>query len=80
MRQGLLTHPDRTAVARGDLTAREAEILALVADGLESRQIAGELFVSPDTVRTHVANVLTKLNARTRAQAVAIAVRKGWID
>lgn len=80
MMQALLTPLARPAAARGELTAREAEVLALVADGLESKQIARDLHLSPDTVRTHVANVLTKVHARTRAQAVAIAIRRGWID
>ena len=75
MTQGLL---QRTATS--ELTAREKEILSLVASGLEGREIAQELFLSHDTVRTHVAHALAKLGARTRAQAVAIAVRRGLID
>jgi|Tabmets5t2r1_1033131.scaffolds.fasta_scaffold66801_1 two-component system, NarL family, nitrate/nitrite response regulator NarL len=64
----------------GELTAREREILSLVASGLESKEIARELFLSHDTVRTHVAHTLAKLGARSRAQAVGIAVRRGLID
>lgn len=64
----------------GELSARESEILSLVASGLESKEIAHELFLSHDTVRTHVAHALAKLGARSRAQAVAIAVRRGLID
>jgi DNA-binding NarL/FixJ family response regulator len=63
-----------------ELTPRESEILSLVASGLESKEIARELFLSHDTVRTHVAHALAKLGARSRAQAVAIAVRRGLID
>jgi DNA-binding NarL/FixJ family response regulator len=63
-----------------ELTPRESEILSLVASGLESKEIARELFLSHDTVRTHVAHSLAKLGARSRAQAVAIAVRRGLID
>ena len=64
----------------GTLTAREKEVLFLVASGLEGKEIARELFVAHDTVRTHVAHTLAKLGARSRAQAVAIAVRQGLID
>jgi DNA-binding NarL/FixJ family response regulator len=63
-----------------ELTPRESEILSLVASGLESKEIARELFLSHDTVRTHVAHALAKLGARSRAQAVALAVRRGLID
>ena len=62
------------------LTGRELEILELVSRGFESPDIARELHVSPETVRTHVTHVLGKLGARTRAEAVAIAVRGGLIE
>jgi DNA-binding NarL/FixJ family response regulator len=75
MTQGLLQR-----VRTSELTEREKEILSLVASGLEGKEIAYELFLSHDTVRTHVAHALAKLGARTRAQAVAIAVRRGLID
>jgi two-component system nitrate/nitrite response regulator NarL len=75
MTQGLLQR-----LTTGELTAREREILSLVASGLESKEIARELFLSHDTVRTHVAHTLAKLGARSRAQAVGIAVRRGLID
>jgi DNA-binding NarL/FixJ family response regulator len=61
------------------LTGRELEILELVSRGFESPEIARSLHVSRDTVRTHVAHVLRKLGARTRAEAVAIAVRGGLL-
>ena len=63
-----------------ELTAREREVLALVARGCSTTSIAGELFVSPNTVRVHVRNILRKLNARTRAHAVAIALSTGLIQ
>ena len=75
MTQGVVREP-----RSGELTAREREVLALVASGLEGKEIAHELFVSHDTVRTHVAHALAKLGARSRAQAVGIAVRRGLID
>jgi DNA-binding NarL/FixJ family response regulator len=62
------------------LSGRELEILALVADGLDGKAIARELYLSHETVRTHVTHALAKLGARSRAQAVAIAIRRGLID
>ena len=61
------------------LTQRELEVLQLIADGLASRQIARALYVSDDTVKTHVSHVLNKLGATSRANAVAIAIRSGLI-
>jgi DNA-binding CsgD family transcriptional regulator len=58
-------------------TPRELEILALVALGSTSAQIADALALSPDTVRTHIRNAMQKLGARTRAQAIAIVMRRG---
>ncbi len=55
------------------LTSREHEVLRLLAEGLTQRQIAEELVIAPKTVGTHIEHVLTKLDAHSRAQAVAIA-------
>ncbi len=63
----------------GDLTAREAEVLALVAAGLSDREIAERLVLSPHTVHRHVANVRTKLGLPSRAAAVAEAARRGLL-
>ncbi len=60
-------------------SAREREILALLADGATDGQIADLLELSPATVQTHVRNAKAKLGARTRAQAVAIALQRGLI-
>ena len=69
------------AAAHG-LTARELEVLTLIARGLSTDSIARELFVSPNTVRSHVTRILDKLRARNRPHAVAIALSAGliWID
>jgi DNA-binding NarL/FixJ family response regulator len=61
------------------LSAREVQVLTLVAHGFSSGRIAAELVLSPNTVRVHVRNILGKLRARTRAHAVAIAISLGLI-
>ena len=65
------------------LTAREREVMALVAAGLSNDEVAQRLFVSPATAKTHVSRAMVKLGARDRAQLVVIAyesglVRPGW--
>jgi DNA-binding NarL/FixJ family response regulator len=62
------------------LSPREREILDLLAQGLTGEQIAVQLFLSPETVRTHVRNAMDKLEAHTRVHAIAIALRQGEIS
>ncbi len=63
-----------------DLTLREREVLRLVADGLSTSDMAGRLFVSPNTVRNHVQSVLVKLGAHSKLEAVVIATRSGLLE
>jgi PAS domain S-box-containing protein len=58
----------------GSLTTREREVITLIAMGRETNEIAAQLHISSETVRTHVRNAMSKLGARTRAQLVAIAL------
>ena len=62
------------------LTQREREILQLLADGMSNADVASRLFISQETVKSHVRHILTKLEADTRTHAVAIALREAIID
>jgi predicted ATPase/DNA-binding CsgD family transcriptional regulator len=75
------TGPRRPADRLGEaLTAREQEILALVARGRSNREIGTQLFISAKTASVHVSNILAKLGAAGRGEAVALARERGWLD
>lgn len=75
---GVLASSDAAAkVTR--LTQRERDVLRLLADGLTNEEIGKRLFISPETVRTHVRKAMRKLDADTRTQAVATALRQSLI-
>ena len=72
--------PDRTATPFDELTAREREVLQLIASGLTNREIAEALFITEKTVKTHVSHILGKLGLSDRTQAAILAVKHGMIS
>ena len=71
--------PGAVAQAGGALTARELEVLRLVARGLSNKEIAADLRITTHTVKYHLAAVLEKLGVRSRTEAVSLGVRKGLV-
>jgi DNA-binding NarL/FixJ family response regulator len=71
--------PRLTGLEQYQLTDREQEVLRLMAKGLSNAEIAGELFLGVQTIKTHVANLLAKLGARDRTQAVILAYESGFV-
>jgi DNA-binding NarL/FixJ family response regulator len=74
----LLAHGPEAAGA-DPLTPRELEVLRMIAEGESNKRIAWRLGISEHTVKFHVASILTKMNASTRAEAVAIGIRRGLV-
>ena len=62
------------------LTERELEVVRLVSTGASNKEIGAQLFVSPNTVRVHLRNIFTKLEAQSRTEVTMMAVRNGWVD
>lgn len=73
------SQPEATAATNEVLTDREKEVLHLMVNGLSNREIAGSLTISENTVKFHLKNILTKLHARNRTEAVAYALRTGLV-
>ena len=71
--------PARAPVFEQCPTAREIEVLQLVSEGLVNREIGDKLFLSEETVKSHVRHILAKLQARSRAHAVAVGFRRGLL-
>jgi DNA-binding CsgD family transcriptional regulator len=67
-------------MSRENLSPREAEVLTLIASGRSTKEISAELSIAESTVNWHVGNVLTKLSAASRAEAVAVALRSEALD
>ncbi|MGH2858724.1 MAG: response regulator [Solirubrobacteraceae bacterium] len=72
--------PARADSGLSELTEREREMMALVAQGLSNAEIAAQLYLSPLTVKTHVSRAMLKLHARDRAQLVVIAYQSGLVS
>jgi DNA-binding CsgD family transcriptional regulator len=75
--EALARRLEGAASGDGELTAREREVVGLLAEGLTNNQLAQRLFISPKTAAVHVSNILMKLNLSSRAEAAAWAVRNG---
>ncbi len=75
-----MSKPERSQVPGLRLTERELEVLRLVATGMNNREIAKQLFISENTVKNHVRNMLEKLQLHSRMEAVMYAVREKLLD
>lgn len=74
-----MAHNERGLEAENELTEREMEVLQLLAQGASNPQIAEELFITTNTVKSHISHILAKLQLENRTQAAAYAVQKGII-
>jgi DNA-binding NarL/FixJ family response regulator len=73
------TQPEIANTIRAELSDREIEVLKLIANGKDNAQIAGDLHISPKTVKNHISNILMKLQIDNRIQAAVYAVRSGIV-
>ncbi len=76
----LMGTPEPVAKSAGGLSAREQEILQLVADGLTTAQIAEKLYTSPRTVETHRQNIMEKTGSKNTAALIKTAASQGWLN
>ncbi len=74
-----MASPDAAATIRAELSDREVQVLKLIANGKDNAVIAGELHISPKTVKNHISNILMKLQMENRIQAAVYAVRSGIV-
>jgi len=75
----LLNAPAGAVRSPGSLTPRELDVLRLIAQGLDNKDIAGQLYLSEKTVKTHVASILQKLDVKSRTQAALYALQHGLV-
>jgi two-component system, NarL family, response regulator LiaR len=77
--EALVQNSNQPPVPGLDLTERELQVLSLMIEGLNNTQIAGRLSVSPSTIKSHVSNILSKLNVSSRTEAVTLALRNNLV-
>ncbi|MBN1935898.1 MAG: response regulator transcription factor [Anaerolineae bacterium] len=77
-----LTHPSRTPGDGGvdALTEREMEVLQAIAKGWSNKEVSEALCISPHTVQVHLSSIFSKLNVKSRTEAVLLAIRRGMVD
>jgi two-component system, NarL family, response regulator LiaR len=78
--QALVQSTNQSHEAGHDLTEREREVLVLMVEGLNNTEIAGKLFVSPSTIKSHVSSILSKLGVISRTEAVSFAFRHKLVN
>ena len=77
LRASKLTHGHIWPGSEMGISERESDVLRLIVDGMNNRAVAEKLFISEDTVKTHVRAIFRKLGVSERSQAVALALREG---
>ena len=78
--QALVRNANQPPAPVNDLTKRECEVLSLMIEGLNNKQIAEKLTVSPSTIKSHVSNILGKLEVTSRTEAVILALKNHIIS